>query len=118
MIVRKLLGQTGNAPLGFVMMAPAVLLLFLAVLQINQLQVHQIVFGSAVREGLTAASRNASIVAFDELQDELSTNEVDVEINQRSFGAQQLNIVRAQYWFSVPYVGRKLFQLRTEAISE
>ncbi len=118
MIVRKLLGQIGNAPLGFVMMAPVVLLLFLAVLQINQLQVHQIVFGSAVREGLTAASRNASIAALDELQDEFSNNEVDVEINKRSFGTQQFNIVRVQYWFSVPYVGRKLFQFKTEAISE
>ena len=118
MIVRKLLGQTGNAPLGFVMMAPVVLLLFLAVLQINQLQVHQIVFGSAVREGLTAASRNASIAALDELQDEFSNNEVDVEINQRSFGTQQFNIVRVQYRFAIPYVGKKLFQFKTEAISE
>lgn len=118
MIVRKLLGQTGNAPLGFVMMAPVVLILFLAVLQINQLQIHQIVFGSVVKEGLAAASRSASIAAFAELQDEFSTNEVDVEINQRSFGAQQFNIVRVQYWFSIPYAGRKLFQLRTEVISE
>jgi hypothetical protein len=118
LIPKKLKAESGNAPLGFVMLAPVVLGLFLAVLQINQLVFKQVVLNSTASESFAKATRSSMPGVVEQWQESMQQSDYAVSVREKEFSAVTLNILSVRYSFELPFVGLKSFQIQSESVSE
>jgi hypothetical protein len=118
LIPKELKAESGNAPLGFVMLAPVVLGLFLAVLQINQLVFKQVVLNSTASESFAEVTRSSIPGAMEQWQESMFQSDYGISTREKEFSTVILNILSVRYSFELPFVGLKTFQIQSESVSE